>query len=664
MSPTAITILLIIFAFQLYFTINTGRKIILLKRLFPLDGIKYKKSGLTVELDDSYKSKCADLSNILQEVNAYLSKNEGTADFSILMNVVERRINSLVSDAVAKISFPTFCGLLGTFLGVFIGLCAFKSGLNEGIQAHGTLIHDLTVQDTPIHDFMIKELIEGVIISMITSVIGLCCSIGLNWFASYVQKNLNKRKNELYHFLQTELMPELGTDMVSSIAKLRQTINRFEPAFNNVIDRFQNTFDNCTAQFGEAFRDNVQVVAQAVTSMGENINKVNDNIRFQQKILDTLKSKELNKTLDKFADAISKFDELSQSLSLFEQSKREVILATQELTEAQRRFNQDLSIPTELVREVNKLLDRIRTFEDNVNRLGEELQQSDIIGNDQLNLIKEQIQILKQKNAVAAGYVDTTTEELTRFFDNQKENLKGKTNEWNQKLMEYGEAYEAIVNDMQEQMRKRWEEFISQMNNLFDTTKVSDSFEHLKQLEPIYKKIEAIETKLSDTQNMEKKLDAISNEVKTINDTVNALPISSTQLTSKEEKGSTFGNTNAIHQSIQVIEQRMNVVSNMDRRLDEIKRLVERIQPPQHSSTEDNLQYQQRLVMAQDKIKQLQTELDYLKQSRGNITENTIIEELKQELAQKEKRILQLQKQLSETKPTLIERIFGKKRHG
>lgn len=664
MSPTAITILLIIFAFQLYFTINTGRKIILLKRLFPLDGIKYKKSGLTVELDDSYKSKCADLSNILQEVNAYLSKNEGTADFSILMNVVERRINSLVSDAVAKISFPTFCGLLGTFLGVFIGLCAFKSGLNEGIQAHGTLIHDLTVQDTPIHDFMIKELIEGVIISMITSVIGLCCSIGLNWFASYVQKNLNKRKNELYHFLQTELMPELGTDMVSSIAKLRQTINRFEPAFNNVIDRFQHTFDDCTTQFGEAFRDNVQVVAQAVTSMGENINKVNDNIRFQQKILDTLKSKELNKTLDKFAAAISQFDELSQSLSLFEQSKCEVVLATQELAAAQRKFNQDLSIPTELVREINKLLDRIRTFEDNVNRLGEELQQSDIIGNGQLNLIKEQIQVLKQKNTVAAGYVDTTTEELTRFFDNQKETLKGKTNEWNQKLMEYGEAYEAIVNGMQEQMRKRWEEFISQMNNLFDTTKVSDSFGHLKQLEPIYKKIEAIETKLSDTQNMEKKLDAISNEVKTVNDAVNALPISSTQLTSKEEKGSTFGNTNTIHQSIQVIEQRMNVVSNMDRRLDEIKRLVERIQPPQHSSTEDNLQYQQRLVMAQDKIKRLQTELDYLKQSRGDITENTIIEELKQELAQKEERILQLQNQLSETKPTFIERIFGKKRHG
>lgn len=661
MSSTAITIFLIIFALQIYFTINTGRKIYLLKRLFPSDGIQFKKNGRFVELDDSYKSKCTDLYNILQEVNAYLSKNEGTADFSILMNVVERRINLLVSDAVAKISFPTFCGLLGTFLGVFIGLSAFNTGLSEGIQVRETIIHDLTAQDTPIHDLMIQELIEGVIISMITSIIGLVCSIGLNWFALYAKKDLNKRKNELYHFLQTELMPELGTDMVSSIAKLRQTINSFEPAFNSVIDRFQNTFDNCTTQFGDAFRNNVQVVAQAVTSMGENINKVNDNIRFQQKILETLKSKELNKTLDKFTTAISQFDELSQSLSLFEQSKCEVLIATHELVEAQRQYNQELSIPTKLVREVNDLLNRIRTFEDNVNRLGKELQQSDIIGNDQLNLIREQIQVLRQKNAVAASYVDTTTEELTRFFDNQNESLRENTNAWNQKLVEYGEAYEAIVNSMHEQMRRRWEEFVNQMNNLFDTTHISDSFEHLKQLEPIYRKIEAIETKLSDTQNMEAKLSAISNEVKMVNDAVSALLISSPQLSSKEDTSITLGNVDAIHQSIQGIEQRMIVISNMDRRLDEIKRLVERIQPPLHSSTEDDLQYQQRLVVAQDKIKRLQMELDYLKQNRGDITENNIIEDLKQELAQKEKRIRQLQKHLSEVKPTIIERLFGRK---
>lgn len=35
----------------------------------------------------------------------------------------------------------------------------------------------------------------------------------------------------------------------------------FEPAFNKVIDRFQETFDTCTSSFGEAFRQDVTVVA-------------------------------------------------------------------------------------------------------------------------------------------------------------------------------------------------------------------------------------------------------------------------------------------------------------------------------------------------------------------------------------------------------------------
>ena len=150
--------------------------------------------------------------------------------------------------------------------------------------------------------------------------------------------------------------------MVSSIVKLRQTINRFEPSFNGVITRFEKTFDHCTAQFGDAFRENVQIVAKAVTSMGENINKVNENIRYQQKILDSLKSRELNNTLDKFVNSINQLDELSKSLAVFEQSKNEVISATQELTEAQRKYNDSLRIPTELVNDVNRLLDRIRTF--------------------------------------------------------------------------------------------------------------------------------------------------------------------------------------------------------------------------------------------------------------------------------------------------------------
>lgn len=634
MIYVAIGFFLVFLLFQLKLSKETWNKIHQLSLLFPKDGIMYVKEGLTIGLDEESK-EYKELSDMVQEMNVYLSKNEGTADFSILMNMVERKINMMYADAVSKISFPTYFGLLGTFVGVFIGLFAFNIGLDA--SQHG---------NTTIQDYMVGDLIWGVMVSMATSVIGLICSIILNGHASDVKKDLDRRKNELYHFLQTELMPELGTDMVSSIGKLRQTINRFQPAFNQVIDRFQTTFDHCTTQFGSAFRENVQVVAQAVTSMGENINKVNENILFQQKLLDSLKSKELNKTLDKFVGVVGQFDELSQSLALFEQSKSEVILATQELTEAQRTYNQSLSIPTELVRKVNQLLDRITTFEDNLNHLGEELKQSDIIGNEQLNLIKSQLMVLKEKNAVASNYADTTTEELITFFTSQKESLKDKTKEWNQTLMNYGDEYETIVNKMQEQMKNRWNEFVRQMDKLFDTSEVSISLDYLKQLQPIYEGIKAIESKLADNQTIEKELNDLSIEVANVNEALNSIPTTPIQLTPSNNVSIPTVNTNSIQQSIQGLEKRMDIVFTMNQRINDMIQIIESIKLPQvtsPTSPRDKIKNEQELKEARDKITELQMELNSFRQNPEGVNYASIIEDLKTQLKRKEE---ELQKQL------------------
>lgn len=634
MIYVAIGVFFVFLFFQIKLYKETRKKIDLLSQLFPKDGIKYVKDDLTICLDEGSKGD-KELSEMIQEINVYLSKNEGTADFSILMNMVERKINMMYADAVSKISFPTYFGLLGTFAGVFIGLCAFNIGLGTRHDGSST-----------IEDYMVGDLIWGVIVSMATSIIGLICSIRSNWYASDVRKGLDRRKNELYHFLQTELMPELGTDMVSSISKLRETINLFQPAFNQVINQFQTTFDHCTAQFGSAFRENVQVVAQAVTSMGENINKVNKNILFQQKLLDSLKSKEFNRTLDKFVNAVGQFDELSQSLALFEQSKCEVILATQSLTEAQQAYNQSLSIPTELVCKVNLLLDRIKTFEDNLNQLGEELKQSDIIGNEQLNLIRSQLMVLKEKNAVASNYADTTTTELITFFTSQKESLKGKTNEWNQTLMNYGDEYARIVNEMQTQMKNRWNEFIRQMDKLFDTSEVTIPLNYLKQLQPIYEGIKAIESRLADNQTIEKKLDDISTEVANINEAVNSIPATPIQLSSSSELNAPTGNTSSIQQSIQGMEKRMDIVFQINQRLDIILQNIERIKLPQStpiSSISDNMKYQQELTEARNKITQLQEELNAIRQDPGMADYTSVIEDLKNQLKEKEE---ELRKQL------------------
>ena len=118
MIYVAIGVFFVFLFFQIKLYKETRKKIDLLSQLFPKDGIKYVKDDLTICLDEGSKGD-KELSEMIQEINVYLSKNEGTADFSILLNMVERKINMMYADAVSKISFPTYFGLLGTFAGVF-----------------------------------------------------------------------------------------------------------------------------------------------------------------------------------------------------------------------------------------------------------------------------------------------------------------------------------------------------------------------------------------------------------------------------------------------------------------------------------------------------------------------------------------------------------------
>ncbi len=59
---------------------------------------------------------------ILYTTNAYLSKNQGAADFETISEIAERRIESLEDSIESNIALPLYIGLLCTFLGVIIGL--------------------------------------------------------------------------------------------------------------------------------------------------------------------------------------------------------------------------------------------------------------------------------------------------------------------------------------------------------------------------------------------------------------------------------------------------------------------------------------------------------------------------------------------------------------
>ena len=186
------------------------------------------EDGLTLiaEPEDSQHAQ-----ELVREINDYIKKTNGAVEYAVIKDKTERRIDSLYEFATSKISFPTYLGLMGTFFGVYIGLKCFNAGLGQG--------------NGGITDQMVKELIGGIIVSMVTSLVGLVLMTISNIHASNVQKKVDAQKDEFFEFLQMSVIPTLGTNVSSSLNRLRSTIGKFEPSFRAVIEEFK------TEEFGK-----------------------------------------------------------------------------------------------------------------------------------------------------------------------------------------------------------------------------------------------------------------------------------------------------------------------------------------------------------------------------------------------------------------------------
>ena len=119
---------------------------------------------------------------VIFETNAYLCKNVGTsADFSIIQDICERKIESLESQISNTVNVPLYLGLAGTFIGIITGLAGIAFNVdalfNEG-------------QMTPLRNLLI-----GVVIAMIASFVGLYLMVknsSVNYKRALVECDKNK----------------------------------------------------------------------------------------------------------------------------------------------------------------------------------------------------------------------------------------------------------------------------------------------------------------------------------------------------------------------------------------------------------------------------------------------------------------------------------------
>ena len=508
----SVVLALVVFAIQWCYFRNNNKKLGIVERFFLHNRI-YSAIGENEDthIDVYVAEDGSHLKNLLEEINEYMRRNHGTTDFSIIQNKTERKIEMLYEEAISRLSFPVYIGLMGTFVGVFLGLLFFSIGLNsqEGIT-----------------DEAIRNLINGVLVSMSTSFLGLLLTTRSNHKATETRKIIDKDKNDFFDFIQNELMPTLGTSMVVALNKLHDTINLFEPSFNRVIDRFQSTFDNVTGRFGDAFEKNVAVVSDAVKTMGQNMDKVNQNVDLNERLIKTMQSDDIKRTLEVFIDASFSYGIIVDKIRQFEALSDNLYESTAKLISTQENYNKSLRLPLTVGDRLNSILDRFSTFEDSINGLGVSLNQTQLLGNKQLHEIEEQMTAIKKKQKIAMRYLDMADGRLEDMFKIQLDNIQKLNDIFERSLGSYSSNFELILESLTEQIKQRRAELLAAFEERFSLENIQQEFSYLSRLQRIEELLEAIPGEIRETQVQDLIADAstgiteLKESVKTINDNI------------------------------------------------------------------------------------------------------------------------------------------------
>jgi hypothetical protein len=294
----------------------------------------------------------ADFQEILLDTNAYLRHNKGAAsDFGILKDIAERQTQVVANTAQADVATPLYLGLLGTFLGVILGLV--------GIARNG-------VSD----DNALTPFLTGVLIAMTGSFVGLLLTLLGNGLLRNARQRLDTLQNGYYTFLQARLLPILHSDMAGSLSNLKSVLDAFNQDFVGKVTLFEPIMD-----------------------------KLTDNIRVQSRFLEALDKI----GYDQMAKAnIEVFEKVRESADLFGQ-----------FTGYQQQLNKMLEAGYHSAQSVNSILDRLRGFEKGINDLGQYIGKNDNVIQHQLDFFQRHQKEMDALRARTEQYFDQASLSLT-----------------------------------------------------------------------------------------------------------------------------------------------------------------------------------------------------------------------------------------------------------
>lgn len=315
---------------------------------------KYIKVTL-IKSDDGHNPV---IEKILHSVNTYLLKNKGAvSDFNLIKDVVDRNTDALDEEINNLLPIPLYLGLVGTMIGIVIGLFLMPSISDENF------------------DQAIDTLIGGVKIAMIASFVGLLLTVILSgWRYKGAKTQAESLKDDFFTWIQTNLLPVLSQNVSSSIYSLQANLVNFNDtftvniqSFNHVMDKILNSFDSQVSlmndlkevDVAQLAKLNINVLKELRTSTKE-FGKF--NLYLSQLNLFVDNAQKLNYNLSSQLDRTHSLEKIAESIgSNIEVNKNMVNVLQAELNEisTRKQFVQDAVIDVD--HSIEKILSELRT---------------------------------------------------------------------------------------------------------------------------------------------------------------------------------------------------------------------------------------------------------------------------------------------------------------
>ena len=295
-------IVAVIVILQFYYFGANVRKRKQLKSIFPDDidthfSAEQNEEGVTqIAIENIDNELLTD--EIIDPINSYLDKNKGATDYHIIKDLTDRACDKVQDEVDSYNPVPLYLGLCGTMLGIIMGIFfLWLSGgldsllasniIKDGMDAAAINAAEEAARASASNG--IQHLLGGVAIAMFASLCGVILTvIGTHQTKDAVASN-EEGRNKFLSWVQTNLLPRMSGDVVSTLGVFYTNLNKFNRTFSqnsrelkSAFEEIQNAYKGQTEYTKELNKLDIAKAQLAFSALGNATEKINDLNAFLQ----------------------------------------------------------------------------------------------------------------------------------------------------------------------------------------------------------------------------------------------------------------------------------------------------------------------------------------------------------------------------------------------